>query len=132
MVRVEPSALNGHRVWINVGCNHLELAGTERGQLCNQILVPPALFEQVSDFLYVLGLGESSDEGGICLSKDFVVYVTDILCSKNARYAVFSGLFENQFDEVFCRRVSGMRGEIRCNFIHEEKKFEFSFSRLLR
>ena len=86
----------------------------------------------MADFLNVLGLREATDEGRVGLGEDLVVNVADILRRQNAGYAVFSGLLENEFDEVFRRRIAWMRWEVRGNFVHEEQEFQLPVSRLLR
>ena len=131
MVGVEPTALDGHGVGVHVGRDHLELAWAERWKLRNEVLVATAFLQQMPNLLYVLRLGESTDEGRVGLSEDFVVDIADVLSGQNARYTVLSRLFENEFDEVFGGGISWMRREIGSHFVHEEQQFEFSIGRLL-
>ena len=109
MVGVEPSALNGNRVGVHVRCDHLELSGTQGGQLGHQILIATAFLEQVTHFFDVLRLREAPDEGRVGLSEDLVVHVAHVLGRQYAGNPVFSGLFENQFDQVFGRWITRMR-----------------------
>ena len=117
VVGVEPPALNGNGVGVNVGCNHLELAGAQGWQLSHQILVSPALLEEVSDLFDVLWLREPSDEGRVGLGEDLVVHVTHVLGGQDASNTVLSGLFEDQFDEVLspvdCEGEEGGKAPLR-------------------
>ena len=131
-VGVEPAALNGNGVGVNIRGDHLELTGPEGRELSNEVLVTAAFFEQVPNFLDVLWLGEPSDERRVGLREDFVIHIAHVLCRQNAGYPVFPCLLEDEFDEVFGRGIARMRREVRCYFIHEEQQFEFPIRWLLR
>ena len=131
MVGVQPSALQREGVLVNVRSDDLELAGAQRGQLSDQIDVAAGLLQQVTDFLNVLRLGEAADEGGVGLCEDLVIHVADVLRGQHAGHTVLSCLLEDEFDEVFRRRVAGMRGQVGRHFVHEEQELEFPFGRLL-
>ena len=121
MVGVEPATLDGNRIGVHVGRDHLKLSGPKCGELGDQILVAAAFLEQVANFLNVLRLRESSDEGGVGLGENLVVNVTDVLGRKHTRYTVLPGLFENELDEVLRWRIAWMGREVRSHFIHEEQ-----------
>ena len=131
VVGVQPSALQREGVLVNVRSDDLELAGAQRGQLSDQIDVAAGFLQQVTDLLDVLRLGEAADEGGVGLCEDLVVHVADVLRGQNAGHAVFSGLFEDEFDEVFRRRIAGMRRQVGRHFVHEEQELELPLGRLL-
>ena len=86
----------------------------------------------MAHLLDVLRLREPSDEGRVGLSEDFVIHVADVLSGQHARHAVLSRLFENQLDEVLCRRIARVGWKVRRHFVHEEQQFEFPIGRLLR
>ena len=132
MVGVEPAALNGNGVGVNIWSDHLELARPEGRQLSNEVLVATAFLEQVPNLLNVLWLGEPSDERRVGLREDFVIHVTHVLRRQNAGYPVFSGLLEDEFDEVFGGWIARMRREVRRHLIHEEQQFQLPIRWLLR
>ena len=132
VVSVQPSALDRYGGRVDIRRNHLELTRPEGWQLSDQILVAPAFFQQMAHLFDILWLSEATDECRVRLRQDFVINVADILRSKNTRNTVFSGLFENEFDEVLCRRVPWVWWQIWRHFIHEEQQLQFPLGGLLR
>ena len=131
VVRVQPTTLDWNRGGVDVRSNHLELSWAKSWQLCNQILVSSALFEKMANLLNILRLSESSNEGRIGLSENLVVNIGNVLCRQDTSNTVFSCLFENKFDEIFCWWITRVWWKIGGNFIHEEQEFQFPIGRLL-
>ena len=131
VIGVQPTTLDGNGCWVNIGSNHLELSWAKCWQLCDQILVASTLFEKVAYLLNILWLCEASNEGRVRLSQDLVINIRDVLRCKNACDPIFPSLFENQFDQIFCGRVSRVWRKIRSNFVHEEEKLQFTLRWLL-